>query len=231
MRTCLLITAVAGLLVIPALTPAASAAPQPSIAPKSWQLNFDFEDPQRLVVQFPGEDQPRVYWYMLYSVTNNSNRDVQFMPQFEVVTENLKVYPANPAADPAVFDIIKRLHLRDRPFLLEPFEAMGKLLQGADNAKDSVAVWRDFTGEARRFSVFVGGLSGETAVLPNPAYDPDKPKTEVKTLPDGEETEVVVNPRKFVLHKTLQVDYRLPGDQQTRSQAAPVREKVEWIMR
>lgn len=218
-------------MMIPGLTATASAAPQPSIAPKSWQLEFEFEDPRRLVIQIPGEKQPRVYWYMLYSVTNNSGRDVQFLPRFEIVTDKLRVVQTDVTADPAVFDAIKKLHFRDRPFLQEPLEAMGKLLQGADNAKDSVAIWQDFSGDARQFTVFVGGLSGESVTLANPNYDPDKPEFVMKDLPGGAKVKVEVNPRRFVLYKTLSVAYRLPGDDEARQQAEPVRGKVEWLMR
>jgi hypothetical protein len=216
---------------IPGLIPAAPAAPEPSIAPKSWQLEFEFDDPRRLVIQLPGQSKPQVYWYMLYNVTNNSNRDVQFMPRFEIVTDKLQVLETDTGADPAVFNAIKKIHLKDRPFLLEPLEVLGKLLQGADNAKDSVAIWRDFSGDTRQFTVFVTGLSGETVILPNPTYDSAKPEFVMKDLPGGVKTKVMTNPRRFVLYKTLSVGYRLPGDDEARKHAEPIRETVEWLMR
>jgi hypothetical protein len=216
---------------IPGLTVTAPAAPQPSIAPKSWQLEFEFEDPRRLTVQIPGEKQPRVYWYMLYSVTNNSSRDVQFLPRFDVVTDKLQVLETDATADVAVFAAIKKIHLKDHPFLLEPLEVMGKLLQGADNAKDSVAIWRDFSGDARQFTIFVSGLSGESVILPNESYDPSKPEFVMKDLPGGAKAKVNVNPKQFVLYKTLSIAYRLPGDDEARRQAEPIRGKVEWLMR
>lgn len=231
MRSWLLALGTLALSAIPGLTTVASAAPTPSIAPKSWQLEFEFTDPRRLTVQVPGEAAPRIYWYMLYTVTNNSGRDVQFLPRFEIVTDKLQVLETDATADPAVFAAIKKLHAKDRPFLLEPLEVMGKLLQGSDNAKDSVAIWQDFTADARQFTVFVGGLSGESVILPNPTYDSAKPEFVMKDLPGGAKVKVTTNPKRFVLYKTLSVAYRLPGDDQARKQAEPNREKVDWLMR
>jgi hypothetical protein len=231
MRSWLLVLGTLAVMTIPGLTAFAPAAPTPSIAPKSWQLEFEFQDPQRLVIQLPGEAKPRVYWYMLYTVTNNSNRDVQFMPRFQIVNDNLQVLETDVTADPVVFSAIKKIHTKDRPFLLEPLEVLGKLLQGADNAKDSVAIWQDFSGDTRQFTIFVGGLSGEMVTLPNPTYDSAKPEFVMKELPGGIKTKVMVNPKRFVLYKTLSISYRLPGDDEARKQADPIRESVEWLMR
>lgn len=227
----LLAVLVLGLLVLPRFCQPAGAAPAPSISPQTWQVEFQFEDPQRLVIQLPGEAKPRVYWYMLYNVVNNSNKDIEFLPRFEIVTSDLKVIPADPAADPAVFATIKKLHTKDRPFLLDPLEVTGKFLQGADNAKDSVAIWRDFSGQTRKFTLFVSGLSGDNVVIPNPTFDPTKPETETRTARDGQKVKMTVNPRRFTLYKTLSIDYTLPGDNEARKTSLPVRGEVEWVMR
>lgn len=227
----LLAVVVVALSAIAGFSRLAPAAPAPSITPQTWQLEFQFEDPQRLVIQLPGEAKPRVYWYMLYNVVNNSGKDVQFLPRFEIVTNDLKVMPADSAADPAVFAAIKKLHAKDRPFLLEPLEATGKLLQGADNTKDSVAIWRDFSGQTRRFTLFVGGLSGDNVVIPNPTFDPARPETELREGSDGQKIKVTVNPRRFTLYKTLSVAYTLPGDDEARKTSLPVRGELDWVMR
>jgi hypothetical protein len=227
----LLIVAIATVAGTAGFSRQATAAPTPSLTPQTWQLDFQFEDPQRLVVQLPGEAKPRVYWYILYNVVNNSGKDVQFLPRFEIVTNDLKVVTADPATDPVVFATIKKLHAKDRPFLLEPLEATGKLLQGSDNAKDSVAIWRDFSGQTRRFTMFVGGLSGDNVVIPNPTFDPSKPETEVREGPKGQKVKVTVNPRRFTLYKTLSIVYTLPGDDEARKTALAVRGDLEWVMR
>jgi len=211
--------------------PVGLAEPKPALVPASWQLEFRFEDPQRLVITLPGEKEPRVYWYMLYKVVNNSGRDVQFMPQFEIVTEDLRVIKALPSVDPAVFRAIKAIHGKTRPLLLEPLEVMGRLLQGEDNAKESVAVWPDFSGRVSRFTVYVGGLSGESVEIPNPNYRPGQPEYVVRTTADGRRVKVAVNPRKFVLYKTLAIPYTLPGDARAKVVTKPVRGRWYWVMR
>jgi len=207
------------------------AAPKAAATSQAWQLEFRFEDPKRLVVRLPGEDKPRVYWYMLYKVINNSGRDVQFLPTFEIVTDTLKVVRAEPGVDPTIFKAIKRMYAKTRPLLLEPLDAVGKLLQGEDNAKESVAIWPDFSPRSGRFSVFIAGLSGQTVAVANPSYDPTRPEYEVRKLPNGQQLKILVNPRRFVLRKTLRIPYTLPGDRQTRHEATCVRGQVEWLMR
>ena len=66
--------------------------PKPSIAQKSWQLRFRYEDPQRVSVFVPGQAEPVLYWYMLYRVENSGETEVDFYPQFDLVTDTLKVY-------------------------------------------------------------------------------------------------------------------------------------------
>jgi len=66
--------------------------------------------------------------------------------------------------------------------------------------------------------------------LRNPAYDPARPET-VRLEVNGLEREVTVNPRFFVLRKTLELRYRLPGSEAARQTVDPLRESVRWIMR
>ena len=72
----------------------ASATPQvlePSRAPASWELKYSFSDPQRIALTLPGATQPTTYWYMLYTVENDTNRDVPFYATAELVTASLQV--------------------------------------------------------------------------------------------------------------------------------------------
>lgn len=191
-------------------------APQPNPVPKSWELKFDFDDLQRIEVRVPGEAKPRVYWYMLYTVVNNTGRDVNFFPEFEIVTDKFQVIPAEMAAPPAVFEAIKKLHGEQYPHLVQPIKAIGKLLQGEDNGIDSVAIFPQIPLQVNNFTVFVGGLTGENVRMKNPAWRPDSPK-------DVKET--------FVLNKTLRIVYRLPGDPQFRDTVLPMRLVRDWVMR
>ena len=67
------------------------AAPAPSLAPVSWELKFRFQDPQRVSVYVPGQAKPVVYWYMPYRIENLSRQEVEFYPQFDLVTDRLEV--------------------------------------------------------------------------------------------------------------------------------------------
>ena len=64
------------------------------------------------------------------------------------MTNTMQVLPGNPGIHPFVFQAIKRRHQPTYPLLVEPVKAMGRLLQGPDNAKSSVAIWPQFDPQA-----------------------------------------------------------------------------------
>ena len=78
-----------------ALAPSADmqvgTGPQPSATPVSWELDIKFLDPARIEVQLPGNDRPTVYWYMVYTVINNTGRSQRFAPIFQIVTADLRL--------------------------------------------------------------------------------------------------------------------------------------------
>ncbi len=194
------------------------AAPQPAIAPSSWELNFDYHDPQRITLTLSGDDQPTTYWYTLYTITNETDREVGFYPTFHVVTDKLEVIECGYGINPAVYDAIRARHKRAFPFSFDPMKMYGPLNQGQDNARTSIIVFPEFESRVNRFTLFVGGLSGEVAKVPNLTYDRDQPQSEQ-------------NPQFFFLRKTLSIEYDLPGDDRTRLSALPVRTRQEWVMR
>ncbi len=59
----------------------AQAYPKPSPYPKSWELDFQHGMPTRVVVQVPGQNVPQAYWYMTYTITNNSDTEQLFLPE------------------------------------------------------------------------------------------------------------------------------------------------------
>lgn len=183
-----------------------------------WQLDFEFHDPQRITFRAPGSGKATTYWYVLYRVTNNSGRDVQFYPSFRLVTDTLKVVEGGADVHPRVFDLVVARHGREYPFLTTPAKAIGLLLQGEDNARSSVIVFREFDPKADSFSLFISGLSGKVERIGNPAFDVNR-----EEAPD--------NPRFFLLRRTLAVTYNIPGDPGTRRSSTPVRRNREWLMR
>ena len=207
------------------------APPKASPVPKSWNLTFHYGDPQRIRVSVPGHDKPQSYVYVLYTAVNDSGREVEFYPRFEVMTGSGKRLSSEVGVSPLVFEAVKKRHAKTHPFLQSQSEIIGRLLQTADQAKDGVAIWPDFSAISDKFTVYVSGLSGDFVEVPNPGYQPDKPETVQEKLAGGTTIPRVVNPRKFTLHRTLAIHYDLPGDAQTRSAAKPVRTGQEWVMR
>jgi hypothetical protein len=158
---------------------------------------------------------------MIYTVTNNTGRDVGFYPEFTLVTDNLQVLPAMVNVEPEVFSAIKNEYKTTYPWLEHPSKVIGKLLQGKDNARDSVVIWPDFNEKATTIDVYIGGLAGECTSVPNPLYV--EGKSDPKKVPPC-----------FVVRKTLQIQYALPTDPANRTRVSPSRKgpsAVEWVMR
>ena len=197
--------------------PVVMAAPKPSLAPKSWELELEFHDPARIAGILPGARKPSTFWYMIYSVTNRTGREVHFYPQFDLVTDTLKVYHGGDHVSPSVFAAIRERHRKQHPFLTAPLKASGKLLQGVDNARTSVAIFTDFDPQASRFAIYAAGLSGEVVRVPNPAFDSSQPPSEQ-------------NVQFFTLRKTLGIGYDMPGDVTSRIRAKPVRTGREFFI-
>jgi hypothetical protein len=187
--------------------------PKPSPYPISWELKFDHSQPQRIVVKSPGDAAPQAYWFMTYSVTNNTDREQTFLPVFEMVTQDGKVIRSDNRISAAVFDAIKR-QVKDK--YLEPFTKVGgDLLIGGDQTKDGVAIWKEPMARMGQFSIYVQGLSGEAVNLK------DDEGKEVKT-PDG-------NP--VILRKTLQLNYFIRGDDVYPGEDEVNANPEQWVMR
>jgi len=190
----------------------------PRWSPRAWELELSFHDPQRIVVHHPGDREPTTYWYLLYRVTNRTDRDVDFHPTFELVTDSMHSSIGGERISTTVFEAIRARHHAQYPFLVQPSRVSGKLLQGDDNGISSTAIFRQFDPTSNRFAIYVGGLSGEVTRIPNPAFEAAEPETEA-------------NPPFFFLRKTLAIRYTLPGDETSRGVARPTRVGREWVMR
>jgi hypothetical protein len=212
-RNRLLCLTLAGVLLIgaPVVVRAGSAA-------TAWRLDVKFHDPQRISFRLPGDGHETTFWYVLYEVTNNTRRDVMFYPSFRLVTDTLQVVEGGAEVSPSVYDRIAARHKREFPFLAPPTKVTGRLLQGEENARASVAVFRMFDREASRFTVYGSGFSGEIRRIANPSFSAGAQESEK-------------NPRFFLLRRTLAISYDLPGDPTTRWRAKPIRRNREWVMR
>jgi hypothetical protein len=190
------------------------AAPEPAIVqgPDNWTVDVRFEHPQQIVWQ--GGGKPRVFWYTILTLTNRTNRDVDFYPKCELMTDTFQIIPAGQDTPPAVFERIKKRHHSKYPFL-EPLEKAGnRVLQGEDNTKDIAVIWPDFDVQARKIKVFIAGLSNETVAI-------DRPTAKNK----------VTGPARVYLRKTLELSYKLRGDPRLRPYVKLSYENKRWIMR
>jgi len=206
------------LLALIAFTGMASAAPTPALVPPpgTWQLEIEFHgDPQRIEVLLPGDTQPRTYWYLLYTIINNTGRDQDFYPEFYLYTDTFKLYNADIEPRKEVFEVIRKRYETTIPLLEHPSKITGKILQGKDNARDSVAVFGEFDPQAKKASIFIAGLSNETVAVKYPAA----------TDPEGK------NIKEILLRKTLMLEYQIPGDSITPENRVMLYRNRQWIMR
>jgi hypothetical protein len=192
------------------------AAPEPTRAklPSIWTLEVAFENPQQICVQIPSDSKPTRFWYMILTLTNDTGREVSFYPDIWLTTDTFKTVQASRDAREKVFAKIQARHKGRYPFL-EPFEFVAdKILQGADNSKDLAVIFPDFDPCAKQVSIFIGGLSNETAIVDHPT----------EKDPNG-------NPVKVVLKKTLELQYAIPGDPALRNAQTLDFIGKRWVMR
>jgi hypothetical protein len=184
----------------------AAAFPQPNVVPSSWELDIKFDHPRVIVVQVPGQASPRVYWFVTYTVTNNSGADQNFIPELTLLTDAGDLLRANRNLPPAVYKAIRE-ELRN-PLLRSPTEVVGKLLQGPDNAVDGVAIWPMPDHDVDRVTIFFSGLSGETHEVENP-----------------------VSKETVLLRKTLKLEYQTPGSVEQQPRKPWLFKGQEWVVR
>ena len=197
---------------------AALAAPTPALVPGpgTWQLDFELHgDPQLITVMLPGDAQPKRFWYLLYTITNNTGQDVEFFPGFYLFTDTFKMYQSGSKVRQPVFEAIRNLYAQTIPLLEDEDMITGRILVGRDNARDSVAIFEDFDPNAGWAKVFVAGLSNETITVDNPTnIDPAANK-----------------PKKFLLRKTLMLEYQVAGDRYNLETRVMLYRNRQWIMR
>ena len=190
------------------------AYPEPKIISDSWQLEFFYKTPRLIAVDVDGDGQKQHYWYLPYTVTNNTGEDQLFVPYVQMLTDRGHLLTAGRNVEPSVYKAIARE--QQNPLLVSPTEAIGKLLQGEDNARDSVAIWQAPDADTDTMTIFFGGLSGETAVVDHPIDVDDQG-----------------NPVKVVLRKTRTITFKTPGTlPQIMRGREPVRfVRAGWVMR
>jgi hypothetical protein len=197
----------------PAQTTEPSNFPKPSLYPIAWELKFEHKIPKRIVVDIPGAAAPQAYWYMTYAVTNNTDKERLFLPFFQMLTRSGKVIRSDNAIPAKVFDAIKSRE--NNRYLLPAAKIAGELRIGDDQAKESVAIWPEPDPRMGTFSIFVGGLSGESVLLKDESGQPVKDK-------DGQ---------PVILRKTLEITYQIRGDEMYPGEDPIVPKDEQWVMR
>lgn len=158
--------------------------------PDIWVLDFTFRDPRYIMVDVPGKGR-KLIWYMTYKVVNRTGAPRTFLPSFELVTDQGKVY-----RDVIMPRAEKQVMLREDPTqplmnsvsMARPIPPTPK--EGAPIVRRGVVFWEDVDMSAKSFSIYVTGLS-------NGYHKVDDPMNK------GEEK---------LLRKTLKLDFVKPGD-------------------
>ena len=96
--------------------------------------------PKRIVVDVPGKKTPRRYWYLTYTVTNNTGKEQDFFPDFEMVTQDGKIHRAI-TTSPWPSSTPSKDRRKRSPDSADAIA--GSLHQGEDQAKDGVAIWEE----------------------------------------------------------------------------------------
>lgn len=192
------------------LVPALTAAPEPALVTKAWEFKFTYETPRPIAVQnIRGEWE--WYWYLPYKVVNNTGQERLFIPEVTIATDAGDIIQAGKGVRTAVFDAIKK-RIGNR-LLESPTDVVGQFRQDEDNAKDSVAIWPATKHNVDRLTLFIAGLSGETAVI---------------KVPDPADTTKTID---ALVTKTFMIDYELPGAPTNPQEQSVVYKGQKWIMR
>ncbi|CAN5506676.1 hypothetical protein BH09PLA1_BH09PLA1_20000 [soil metagenome] len=194
-------------------SPTRAGHPVPSVYPVSWELKFEHSKAKRIVVEVPGSSTPQAFWYMTYTVSNPTDQEQSFLPQFEMLGRDGKVTRSDNNISPKVFESIK---LRERNNALQnALQIAGPLRAGEDQAKEGIAIWPEPDTRMGTFTIFVSGLSGEIAELKDDNGQPIKDK----------------NDQPIILRKTLEATYQVPGDEMYPGEDAVNEKSESWVMR
>jgi len=188
----------------------AGMAPEPDPVSTRWQLDVEPGPLRVMYVRTP--DAEGAYLYFTYSVTNNTGKDLEFVPSFELADSDGDVMLSGAGIPASVTKAI--LESLEDPFLQDQIDILGPIQQGRENAKHGLVIWSlpDFDTDELR--LFGAGFSGETDSLE--LKDPRTGKT-----------------KRLVFRKSLMLRYAVPGTIDVVSQGDKPFDLIEqrWIMR
>ena len=195
--------AIALLLAFVAAPLAAQAAyPKPASIPYRWELEFAPGELRLYESPVDGSS----WWFFSYQVTNRTGRDQVWAPRFVLYTDTGEILGSGENVPARVANDIKQLMGND---LIEmQNEAIGDIHQGREHAKDGLVIWPAENLAANEMSLFISGISGETARVQNPIT--------------GEST---------ILRKTLHRQFLVRGNAASRGTDPVEVVADEWVMR
>ena len=203
---------------------------RPALVNPSWSFEVDVQTPRTIAApDLRGER--RWYWYLPYKVTNLTGEDRLFSPQITVVDDQGNITRAGKDIPPTVFNAIN--NRLNNPLLETPENIIGRLLQGEDFARESVAIWPVAREDVDRFTVYLSGADGETQKLISPRTG--QPVMQLKTDPltgetmTDEQGQPLMEP--VTVRRTRAFTFSTPGTYD-RPQAQPARLiEIDTIMR
>jgi len=181
------------------------AAPEPEPIPRRWEFKIEPGELRLACIDVPTVG-PQAFFYFTYKVTNTSSQDRFFAPSFELASDRGEIIRSGRDVPPMVSDVL--LARINRPFLSNEIDVQGLLLQGKENAREGLVIWRADDLLADEITIYAAGFSGETRSI---------------TRPDTGEP--------VLLRKTLMLKHLTPGDLDCRDLHPIEREETRWIMR
>ena len=185
------------------------AAPEPDPVPTRWE--FDFEpEPFRLVQLEDDDGNTSLYAFLTYRVVNATGQDRMFAPLFELATDKGHVVRSGRGVPAEITREI--MGMLDDPLLKDQLNIVSTLLQGIENNRRGLAVWKLPDISVDEIKVFAAGFSGES----EPFYITD-PET-------GERV-------RKLLRKTRMLRYAAPGVITAESSPTPDPIEARWVLR
>ena len=181
---------------------AAAAYPVPSSFPIRWELQFQ-PGPLRL---YTDELENKHYWYFTYTVVNRTGQDRIWAPNFVLFTDAGEIRTSGQDVPARITTEI--YDMLGNELIETQYEILGEILQGREHAREGLVIWPAESMEVTELSLFVSGISGETTRVPHPLT--------------GE---------MMVLRKTLQRNYRVPGNPAARGSEPAELVEQGWIFR
>lgn len=182
------------------------AYPKPHQVPLRWELDFEPGELRLYVDRDAQPGDPVAYWYFTYKVVNNTGQERWWAPQFTLYTDQGEILNSGESVPPQIEQELITLVGND--LLERQNQAIGKIFTGERNAIEGLVAWPADNLNITELSLFVSGISGESAQVENPMT--------------GE---------KETLVKTLERSYQVPGNPVARRDEPATLVEQRWVMR